>query len=135
MQKKISNLPFKGTPEQEKQLKAVIDANKHDSSHLMAVMQEAQGIYGYLPMEVQSMIAEGMDVPLEKVYGVATISFLLDGGDGLSLAENALSVQQYDEVPIIDAVLEHMAAEAAAGRPIEYRTDGRVVVKDYKRKK
>lgn len=71
----------------------------------------------------------------EKVYGVATISFLLDGGDGLSLAENALSVQQYDEVPIIDAVLEHMAAEAAAGRPIEYRTDGRVTVKDYKRKK
>ena len=38
----------------------------------MAVMQEAQGIYGYLPLEVQSMIAEGMDVPLEKVYGVAT---------------------------------------------------------------
>ena len=72
MQKKISNLPFKGTPEQEKQLKAVIDANKHDSSRLMAVMQEAQGIYGYLPIEVQSMIAEGMDVPLEKVYGVAT---------------------------------------------------------------
>jgi len=72
MQKKISNLPFKGTPEQEKQLKAVIDANKHDSSRLMAVMQEAQGIYGYLPIEVQSIIAEGMDVPLEKVYGVAT---------------------------------------------------------------
>ncbi len=72
MQKKISNLPFKGTPEQEKQLKAVIDANKHDSSRLMAVMQEAQAIYGYLPLEVQSMIAEGMDVPLEKIYGVAT---------------------------------------------------------------
>lgn len=72
MQKKISTLPFKGTPEQEKKLKAVIDAHKHDKSLLMAVMQEAQGIYGYLPMEVQSMIAEGMEVPLEKVFGVAT---------------------------------------------------------------
>ncbi len=72
MQKKISSLPFKGTPEQEKQLKAVIEANKDDSSKLMAVMQEAQGIYGYLPLEVQSMIADGMNVPLEKVYGVAT---------------------------------------------------------------
>ena len=72
MQKKISTLPFKGTPEQEKKLQAVIDAHKHDKSQLMAVMQEAQGIYGYLPMEVQSMIAEGMDVPLEKVFGVAT---------------------------------------------------------------
>ena len=29
-------------------------------------------IYGYLPIEVQEMIAEGMGVPLEKVYGVAT---------------------------------------------------------------
>jgi len=35
-------------------------------------MQQAQEIYGYLPMEVQQMIADGMDVPLEKVYGVAT---------------------------------------------------------------
>lgn len=72
MQKKISKLPFKDTPEQQAALQAVIDANKHDSSRLMGVMQEAQGIYGYLPLEVQERIAEGMNVPLEKVYGVAT---------------------------------------------------------------
>ncbi len=72
MQKKISKLPFKGTPEQKEALQKVIDANKHDSSRLMGVMQEAQGIYGYLPLEVQQMIANGMGVPLEKVYGVAT---------------------------------------------------------------
>ncbi len=72
MQKKISKLPFQGTPEQQKALQAVIDANKHDASRLMGVMQDAQNIYGYLPMEVQEMIAEGMGVPLEKVYGVAT---------------------------------------------------------------
>ena len=72
MQKKISSLPFQGTPEQEAKLREVIDANKHDSSRLMGVMQEAQGIYGYLPIEVQKMIADGMNVPLEKVYGVAT---------------------------------------------------------------
>ena len=72
MHKKISSIPFAGTPEQEAQLRAVIDANKHDSSRLMGVMQEAQGIYGYLPIEVQQMIADGMGVPLEKVFGVAT---------------------------------------------------------------
>ena len=72
MQKKISSLPFQGTTEQEAKLREVIDANKHDSSRLMGVMQEAQGIYGYLPIEVQKMIADGMNVPLEKVYGVAT---------------------------------------------------------------
>ena len=72
MLKKLSTLPFQGTKEQEAKLKAVIDANKHDKSRLMAVMQEAQAIYDYLPIEVQNMIAEGMDVPLEKVYGVST---------------------------------------------------------------
>ena len=72
MVKKISTIPFKGTPEQKAQLDAVIAECKGDKSQLMHVMQEAQGIYGYLPREVQVMIAEGMDVPLEKVYGVAT---------------------------------------------------------------
>ena len=72
MQKKISSIPFSDTPEQAEKLRAVIDANKHDASRLMAVMQEAQGIYGYLPIEVQQAIADGMGVPLEKVYGVAT---------------------------------------------------------------
>ena len=72
MQKKISKLPFKGTAEQEQQLMEIIENSRHDKSLLMAVMQQAQDIYGYLPIEVQTMIAEGMDVPLEKVYGVAT---------------------------------------------------------------
>ena len=72
MLKKVSKIPFRGTPEQEAELKAVIAANKDDKSMLMHVMQQAQGIYGYLPFEVQVMIAEGMDIPLEKVYGVST---------------------------------------------------------------
>lgn len=72
MKKKIGKLPFKGTPEQEAKLQKVIDENKHDKSNLMVVMQHAQDIYGYLPIEVQNMIAEGMEVPLEKVYGVST---------------------------------------------------------------
>ena len=72
MLKKISKIPFRGTPEQEAQLKAVIDESKHDKSLLMHVMQQAQAIYGYLPIEVQKIIADGMDVPIEKVYGVST---------------------------------------------------------------
>ncbi len=72
MKKKLSTLPFKGTAEQEAQLMQVIEENKADKSNLMVVMQKAQDIYGYLPMEVQEMISEGMEVPLEKVYGVST---------------------------------------------------------------
>ncbi len=72
MVKKISNIPFNGTVEQKAKLDAVIEESKHDKSLLMHVMQEAQGIYGYLPFEVQQMIADGMNVPIEKVYGVST---------------------------------------------------------------
>ncbi len=72
MLKKISKIPFRGTPEQEAKLKAVIEECKDDKSLLMHVMQQAQAIYGYLPIEVQKMIADGMDVPIEKVYGVST---------------------------------------------------------------
>ena len=71
----------------------------------------------------------------DKVYGMATISFLLEGGDGLALSQKALSVKVYDDVQIIDAVLEHIEAETMAGRPIEYSTDGRVVVKDMNRRR
>ena len=38
----------------------------------MPVLQGAQAIYGYLPVEVQKMIADGLDVSIEEVYGVAT---------------------------------------------------------------
>ena len=69
---KICKIPFNGTEEQEKQLRAVIDAHKDQKGALMPVLQEAQNIYGYLPIEVQKMIAEGLNIPLEEVYGVVT---------------------------------------------------------------
>ncbi len=59
MLKKVSNIPFKGTKEQEEKLKKVIDDNKHDKSLLMYVMQQAQEIYGYLPLRAVFAVAEG----------------------------------------------------------------------------
>lgn len=72
MLKKVSKIPFAGTPEQEALLRSIIDESKNDKSLLIHVMQHAQLIYGYLPFEVQVMIADGMDIPLEKVYGIST---------------------------------------------------------------
>ncbi len=68
----ICKVPFKGTEEQKAQLMQVISELKDQKGCLMPVMQKAQDIYGYLPIEVQQMIAEGLNVPLEEVYGVAT---------------------------------------------------------------
>lgn len=72
MSNKNAGVAFKGTPEQEKELRAVIQKHKDQKGALMPVLQEAQEIYGYLPIEVQTIIAEGLDIPLEEVYGVVT---------------------------------------------------------------
>ena len=72
MKKKLTTVMFRGTPQQEEQLRAVIDEMKGQKGALMPVMQKAQEIYGYLPVEVQRIIADGMGVSLETVYGIAT---------------------------------------------------------------
>lgn len=69
---KKSAVPFSGTAEQEERLRAVIAEHKDDPGSLMPILQKAQDIYGYLPIEVQTIIAEALDIPLEKVYGTVT---------------------------------------------------------------
>lgn len=78
---------------------------------------------------------DGKPIVDDQVYGLATISFLLGGGDGLALEHDAVSVTVFKDIDIIDAVLEYVNAETAAGRPIEYKADGRVQIKDYKPRK
>ena len=63
---------FKGTAAQESELHQLIEDHKDERGALMPVMQKAQDIYGYLPIEVQVMIAEGLGVPVEEVYSTAT---------------------------------------------------------------
>lgn len=63
---KKDHVPFNGTPEQEKALKEVIAQLKDTKGALMPIMQHAQDIYGYLPIEVQTMISDETGIPLEK---------------------------------------------------------------------
>lgn len=39
---------------------------------LIAVLHKAQSIFGYLPHEVQEFVAEKLEIPLAKVYGVVS---------------------------------------------------------------
>ncbi len=70
MEKKT--IPFNGTKEQEQQLMAVIAEHKDQDGAVIPVLHKAQEIYGYLPIEVQEMISEGLDVPLAEIYGIVT---------------------------------------------------------------
>ena len=65
-------VPYRGTAEQEEKLRQVIEQHKGQPGATMPVLQAAQDIFGYLPEEVQIMVAEGLDIPLSEVYGVAS---------------------------------------------------------------
>lgn len=55
-----------------KQLDEFIDSVKNKDSALIEVLHHAQGIFGYLPKEIQLYIAKKLDVPPSKVYGVVS---------------------------------------------------------------
>lgn len=70
--KRISTAPFQGTEEQEERLDAWLKEHANDPGAVMPALQTAQEIYGYLPIEVQKVVAKGLDKPLAEIYGVAT---------------------------------------------------------------
>jgi len=72
MDKRKTAVAFKGTPEQEKKLREMIARHKDQEGALIPVLQEAQEIYGYLPIEVQYIIAREFKITLEKIYGVVS---------------------------------------------------------------
>ena len=65
-------VPFNGTEEQKQQLLTMIGELKGEKGALMPILQKAQEIYGYLPIEVQAIISDNTGIPLEKIYGVVT---------------------------------------------------------------
>ena len=74
MLSKKSAVPFRGTKEQEEELLKVIEELKDEKGALMPIMQRAQDIYGYLPIEVQKIISDQTGIPLEKIYAQFNLS-------------------------------------------------------------
>jgi NADP-reducing hydrogenase subunit HndA len=73
MKKKLTTVAFLGKKEQEEKLLAVIEKHAGQKGAMMPILQEAQEIYGYLPLEVQTIIAAKTGVSLEEIFGI--ISF------------------------------------------------------------
>ena len=61
-----------GVDERDQKLQEIINKYKDTKGALIPVLHEAQDLYGYLPMEVQKKIAQGLEVSLAEVYGVVT---------------------------------------------------------------
>ena len=72
MKKKLTTVDFRGTPEQEAKLLEIIAKYDGVQGKMMPILQEAQEIYGYLPIEVQKIIADKTGIPAEQIYGVVS---------------------------------------------------------------
>jgi NADH-quinone oxidoreductase subunit E len=59
-------------PDELKKLDPVIDRYAGQAGYLIPALKEAQDIFGYVPMEVQRYVAEGLRIPPSHVYGVVT---------------------------------------------------------------
>jgi len=59
-------------PEELEKLETIIDIYEGRANYIFPALKEAQEMYGYLPMEVQIKLAEGLNVSASPVYGVVT---------------------------------------------------------------
>jgi NADH:ubiquinone oxidoreductase subunit E len=60
------------TPEIMSKVDEIIASHKGKPGSLIPVLEEVQGVTGYLPVELQEYIARGINVPASTVYGVVT---------------------------------------------------------------
>ncbi len=54
------------------QLKDICKSFNNEPGELINVLHKAQGVFGYLPAEVQEVVARQLKVSVAKVYGVVT---------------------------------------------------------------
>ena len=54
------------------QIKEICARYKDEPSPLMLVLTDVQKEYGYLPLEVQEVISEELNIPVADIYGVVT---------------------------------------------------------------
>lgn len=68
----MTHIKIKLKDQNVQELKDVCKAFRNEPSELINVLHKAQGIFGYLPAEVQEIIAHELKVSVAHVYGVVT---------------------------------------------------------------
>lgn len=84
--------------------------------------------------ELVSIEVGGKPLDDKALYGLATIDFLLDGGDGIKAARNARQLIISD-VKVNEWMLPYVRSLTAAGKDIEASEDDRVTYLDEKEEK
>lgn len=110
-------------------LQKIIDQYKTQPGAVVPVLQKAQGIYGWLPREVMEAIAQGLHVPLSRIYGVATFYsqfYLSRRGRHIVQQCDGTACHVRGAARIIDVVQKHLGIKAGETTP-DYRITYEVV--------
>ena len=120
MKKNLTTVMFRGTKAQEEQLIAEIEALRDMPGSMMPILQKAQEIYGYLPIEVQKIIAKHTGASLEEIYGVSSFyaQFALNPKGEISIGV-CLGTACYvkGSGDILDKIIEILGLPAGATTP------------------
>ena len=110
------------------ELKVFIDENKSIDGPLMPIMQKAQESFGYLPMEAMSLIADELDIPVSKIYGVATFYAqfsLTPKGDNIIQVCTGTACYVKGAQAVLDEVIHQLGIHSG-----ETTEDGKFTIQD-----
>ena len=79
--------------------------------------------------KLESVLVGGKPVDPSRIYHVATIDFLLDGGDGIRIGALASDVV-LSHVLCRDVMMDLVTSTEAAGKVLDGKADGRVIMED-----
>lgn len=107
----------------------VFDEYRSQQGAIIPVLQKAQEIYGWLPADILKAIAKGMNVPLSRIYGVATFysQFYLERrGRHIFRQCDGTACHVRGAAQIVEVVEKHLGIKAGETTP-DYRVTFEVV--------
>lgn len=110
------------------ELKAFIAENKNVDGPLMPIMQKAQELLGYLSMDAMMLIANELDIPVSKIYGVATFYAqfsLTPKGDNIIQVCTGTACYVKGAQAVLDEVIHQLGIKSG-----ETTEDGKFTIQD-----
>jgi len=97
-----------------------IEKNKEVKGALMPVLQEAQAIFGYLPLEMLQMVSKILFIPMSEIYGVATFysqfSFIPKGENIISICLGTACYVKGAEI-VLEEIENQLGIKAGSTTP------------------
>ena len=110
-------------------LQNILEQYRGRQGVVIPVLQKAQEIYGWLPEEVLQAVADGLNVPLSKIYGVVTFYsqfYLARRGRHIIQQCDGTACHVRGAGQIVDTVEKHLGIQAGETTP-DYRITYEVV--------